>query len=208
MATRDIALVAHDNKKSELLEWASFNKGTLSAHHLYATGTTGTMLEYELGLPVKRFLSGPVGGDQQIGARIAEGTIDMPISAEYRDGRRDVTAAEAGALPARTHYRVRERFGRDAALVELTLDTGRQHQIRVHLSSIGHPVLGDRVYGAGRESAKKGDRPLLHAWKLAFPHPLTGRRIAVEAELPRDFRAHLQRLRAAVGAGLPSADDR
>ena len=79
MATRDIALVAHDNKKSELLEWASFNKGTLSAHHLYATGTTGTMLEYELGLPVKRFLSGPVGGDQQIGARIAEGTIDMLV---------------------------------------------------------------------------------------------------------------------------------
>ena len=79
VATRDIALVAHDNKKAELLEWASFNKGTLSGHHLYATGTTGTMLEYELGLPVKRFLSGPVGGDQQIGARIAEGTIDMLV---------------------------------------------------------------------------------------------------------------------------------
>ncbi|WP_034608911.1 methylglyoxal synthase [Cellulomonas sp. URHD0024] len=74
-----IALVAHDNKKVELLRWAEYNRGTLSQHTLYATGTTGTMLEYELGLPVHRFLSGPVGGDQQIGARIAEGGISMLI---------------------------------------------------------------------------------------------------------------------------------
>ena len=79
MTKRHIALVAHDNKKPELLEWASFNKGTLTPHHIYATGTTGTMLEYELGLPVTRFLSGPVGGDQQIGARIAEGLIDCLV---------------------------------------------------------------------------------------------------------------------------------
>lgn len=72
-----IALVAHDNKKDDLLRWAAFNRGTLSRHHLYATGTTGTMLEYELGLPVTRLLSGPVGGDQQIGAMIAESRIDM-----------------------------------------------------------------------------------------------------------------------------------
>ena len=76
---RRIALVAHDNKKPELVRWAAFNRGTLSEHTLYATGTTGTMLEYELGLPVTRFLSGPIGGDQQIGARIAEGRIDMLI---------------------------------------------------------------------------------------------------------------------------------
>ncbi len=77
--TLDIALVAHDNKKAELLEWASYNKGSLAPHRLYATGTTGTMLEYELGLHIHRFMSGPVGGDQQIGAKIAEGAIDMLV---------------------------------------------------------------------------------------------------------------------------------
>jgi 23S rRNA pseudouridine1911/1915/1917 synthase len=127
-----------------------------------------------------------------------EGTIDRPISGEYRDGRRAVADDAADALPARTHYRVVEGFGREAALVELTLETGRQHQIRIHLSSIGHPVLDDRVYGPAGESAKRTDRPLLHAWKLAFPHPSTSRRIAVEAPLPRDFTSRLERLRRAV----------
>ena len=77
--SRRIAMVAHDNKKVELLRWAEFNVGLLRHHQLFATGTTGTMLEYELGLKVHRFLSGPLGGDQQIGAKIAQGDIDMVI---------------------------------------------------------------------------------------------------------------------------------
>lgn len=74
-----IALVAHDNKKKDLIEWAEHNKVTLSCHELYATGTTGKMLEEKLGQPVKKLLSGPLGGDQQIGAMIAESKLDVLI---------------------------------------------------------------------------------------------------------------------------------
>jgi methylglyoxal synthase len=77
--SKRIALVAHDNKKSELIEWAIYNKKALSKHQLYGTGTTGGLVETALGQPVIRFLSGPLGGDQQIGARIAEGKIDVLI---------------------------------------------------------------------------------------------------------------------------------
>ncbi len=76
---KHIALVAHDNEKPELLDWARFNRETLSRHILFATGTTGELLSKELGLPVTRFFSGPLGGDQQIGAAIAGGTLDMLI---------------------------------------------------------------------------------------------------------------------------------
>jgi methylglyoxal synthase len=74
-----IALVAHDNKKQDLLEWAKWNKSLLIEHELYATGTTGKLLEEVLGAPVHKFQSGPLGGDQQIGAKIAEGAIDFMI---------------------------------------------------------------------------------------------------------------------------------
>lgn len=74
-----IVLIAHDNCKVEMLEWARFNRGTLSAHELFATGTTGALLANELGLDVQRFFSGPLGGDQQVGAAIAEGRIDFLI---------------------------------------------------------------------------------------------------------------------------------
>jgi len=74
-----IALVAHDNKKHDLLEWAKWNKELLIEHELYATGTTGKLLEEVLGTTVYRFQSGPLGGDQQVGAKIAEGAIDFMI---------------------------------------------------------------------------------------------------------------------------------
>ena len=78
-ATKRIGLVAHDNKKRDLVEWAHFNREILGRHLLVATGTTGALVEEELGLPVQRLQSGPLGGDQQIGALIAEGQLDMLI---------------------------------------------------------------------------------------------------------------------------------
>jgi len=74
-----IALVAHDNMKSDLYEWATYNKGLLEQHELYATGTTGTLLEQALTCPIVKLQSGPLGGDQQIGAKIAAGELDCLI---------------------------------------------------------------------------------------------------------------------------------
>src|SRR5215217_5717144 len=74
-----IALVAHDHKKADLIEWAIYNKKVLIQHDLVATGTTGRLLQEELDIPIKTFLSGPLGGDQQVGALIAEGNLDIII---------------------------------------------------------------------------------------------------------------------------------
>ncbi len=78
-ARKQIVLIAHDNRKTDLLEWARFNRETLAQHDLHATGTTGSLLAKELDLHVHRFLSGPLGGDQQVGAAIAEGRVDVVI---------------------------------------------------------------------------------------------------------------------------------
>ncbi len=104
--------------------------------------------------------------------------------------------------PALTVYRVLESF-EGAALVEVDLLTGRTHQIRAHLSEAGHPLLGDSLYGAGRKAKGKVaeqaqevvGRQALHAWKLSFPHPRTGKVLHVEAPLPKDFNAALKVLR-------------
>jgi methylglyoxal synthase len=74
-----IALIAHDNCKSDLVDWARYNRGTMSRHELFATGTTGALLGRELDLAVTPYLSGPLGGDQQVGAAIAEGRLDFVI---------------------------------------------------------------------------------------------------------------------------------
>jgi len=76
---KKIALVAHDNKKPDLVEWAKFNRDLLAHHTVYATGTTGLILERDLGIRVEKLQSGPLGGDQQVGARIADGEIDFLI---------------------------------------------------------------------------------------------------------------------------------
>ncbi len=76
---KKIALVAHDNKKRDLIEWAKYNKVLLMHHMVYATGTTGTLLEKELGIAIHKLQSGPLGGDQQIGSKIVDGDIDFLI---------------------------------------------------------------------------------------------------------------------------------
>ena len=79
LSDKKIALVAHDNKKADLLEWARYNRDLLANHQLLATGTTGALLEEALQVPMVKLQSGPLGGDQQVGARIAEGTVDLVI---------------------------------------------------------------------------------------------------------------------------------
>jgi len=126
------------------------------------------------------------------GAVPDEGTVDAPIG--RHPAQRTRMAVVRGGKPALTHYRVRERFPAHA-LLECDLETGRTHQIRVHLASIGHPLEGDPVYG-GR-GARRLPRQALHAWKLAFVHPRTGKLLRFTAPPPADFEALADELRAA-----------
>ncbi|MGE0816634.1 MAG: RluA family pseudouridine synthase [Vicinamibacterales bacterium] len=125
----------------------------------------------------------------------AEGVVDAPVADAWTGGRRRIAERGEASRPAVTRYVVRHPYGTAAALVELTLETGRQHQIRLHLAHLGHPVLGDRVYGTPAAAAA-APRQMLHARILAFPHPLTGAPIAVEAPLPDDFARMRAGLRA------------
>lgn len=127
----------------------------------------------------------------------AIGTIEAPIAEGYTAGRRRLAGPHETGIPARTHYVVRQAYGTAAAYVELTLETGRQHQIRLHMQHIGHPVLGDQVYGTPEAAAAAG-RQMLHAWTLAFPHPITGARVAVEAPPPDDFTRMRAKMRGWV----------
>ncbi len=110
----------------------------------------------------------------------------------YASGRRRLARGAESGRDAVTHYIVRERF-EDAALVELELETGRQHQIRLHMQSLGHLLVGEKVYGG---AAGRRGRCCTHGETLAFPHPLHGTTIRVEAQLPDDFTRVLRSLRA------------
>ena len=104
---------------------------------------------------------------------------------------------------------MRERLGR-ATLVEARPRTGRTHQIRVHLSAVGHPVLGDRAYGGGGdEAAHLGlARPFLHSWRVAFDHPLSGDRVELEDPIPEDLERALRMARAEVAGDALDEDAR
>lgn len=131
------------------------------------------------------------------------GTIDTPIAHAPRHPQRmlacpnSIQANTLKARPARTHYRALERLT-DATLVAVEIETGVRHQIRVHLASIGHPVIGDPLYGSTGGAAPAVRRPMLHASRLRFHHPVSGETVTVEAPLPEDFVAALEQQRTAV----------
>ncbi len=119
------------------------------------------------------------------------GTVNKPIGRHPTDRKR--MAIIEGGREAITHYKVLERFG-IYTLVECTLETGRTHQIRVHMSSLGHSIVGDRVYGI-KKDREKGKGQLLHAKTIGFTHPKTGELMEFDSDLPKDFSAFLTKIR-------------
>ena len=134
----------------------------------------------------------------------AHGVIDAPIGRSKRDPLR--MAIVADGRRARTEYRVLERFDRPAelALLECRLETGRTHQIRVHLGSIHHPLVGDPTYGQRRPRLGL-ERPFLHAVELSFDHPVTGERLTFRSELPADLAERHATLHRAADDGRPGS---
>ncbi len=119
------------------------------------------------------------------------GTIDAPIGRDPVHPTRKRVAPDG--RPARTHYRVKEDFGK-VSLLEVDLETGRTHQIRVHLTAIDHPVVGDRTY-TRRPDPIKMRRIFLHATRIVFNHPASGQEMTIESPLPADLSASLEELR-------------
>jgi 23S rRNA pseudouridine1911/1915/1917 synthase len=140
------------------------------------------------------------------GSMIAGGSVDAPIGRHPRDRLRQAVVDEPAGKPAITHYRVRERF-RAHTLIECRLETGRTHQIRVHMAHVRHPLIGDGMYGGGLKLPKGATaeltdtmrafkRQALHAEKLEFAHPRSGDTVSVSAEIPDDMRHLIAALRA------------
>lgn len=148
-------------------------------------GLTATFRRHEAGRAYLALVRGSVAHDRF--------EVDAPLGRAGARIRVDAT----GGREATTAFEVRERFDR-ATLLEAEPRTGRTHQIRVHLSSIGHPILGDRRYGGGGDDARELglERPFLHAWRIAFDHPITGERIDLEDPLPPDLERALERARS------------
>mgnify|MGYP002534906173 FL=1 len=119
-----------------------------------------------------------------------EGTIHKPLARDPKDRKRMAVTMKGNGKDAVTHYRVLERF-RNHSYIECELETGRTHQIRVHMASIGHPLLGDEVYGSGK-NAYHLEGQTLHAWKLGFLHPRTLEYVEFDAPLPEYFQKLLQ----------------
>lgn len=121
-----------------------------------------------------------------------EATIDMPISRSTKD--RKKMAVNKNGKKAVTHFKVIERY-RNYTLLDIKIDTGRTHQIRVHMAEIGHPIVGDEVYSNGKnEFNVKGQ--MLHAKSLDFKHPITEKQMHLEAELPEYFNDVLKKLKS------------
>lgn len=119
-----------------------------------------------------------------------EGTIHKPLARDPKDRKRMAVTMKGNGKDAVTHYRVLERL-RNHTYIECELETGRTHQIRVHMASIGHPLLGDEVYGSGK-NAYHLEGQTLHAWKLGFLHPRTLEYVEFDAPLPEYFQKLLQ----------------
>ncbi len=128
-----------------------------------------------------------------------EGTINIAIGRHATDRKRMSTKTRHGRT-AETHYKVARRFGNDLTYVDIRLGTGRTHQIRVHFAHLGHPLVGDELYGGRLPPLKKGgiwdilkglSRPFLHAYRLGFRHPVSGEMVQFEAPLPGDLQGLL-----------------
>jgi 23S rRNA pseudouridine1911/1915/1917 synthase len=146
-----------------------------------------------------------------LGALIAGGSVDAAIGRHPRDRLKQAIVEEPAGKPALTHYRVRERF-RAHTLVECRLETGRTHQIRVHMAHVKHPLVGDATYGHGLKLPKGATselvdalrgfrRQALHAEKLEFAHPVSGDLVSVSVERPADLEGLVRALRDDVAHG-------
>ena len=145
-----------------------------------------------------------------VGALIAGGTVDAPIGRHHSDRLRQAVRDEEDGKHAITHYRLRERF-RLHTLIQCNLETGRTHQIRVHLAHIGHPLVGDPLYGGSLRLPKRATpelvaalrgfrRQALHAERLSFEHPMTGEASSFEAARPEDMDVLISALRGDLAA--------